>query len=143
MIDEKIIKKIAESLLCGTHCYLNKKDFNVITIPDGIDFILDESREDEFSKLMQSTFDELEENEEDYMKFETLESFESFRIIENFVFQLEDIVLKEKLLNTLKKKKPFRNFKHIIEHSDQRENWFCFEQEQVEKHVTSIIEAHN
>lgn len=136
--DARIIREIAQSLVCGENCYLNKKTQEIITIPNDFEFL-----EEEFQEVFEPFLKKIKKNKEDYIKFETLESFESFRIMENFALQLQDIVLKEKLLSALKKKKPFGNFKHIIDYSDQRANWFCFEQEQFEKYITSIIEAYN
>jgi len=51
------------------------------------------------------------------------------------------------LESVLANKKPFQNFKHIIDHSNFRQSWFDFKQKELEKRVETQLErekpAHN
>ena len=89
----------------------------------------------------------MEKHKADFIKFDSLDSFESFKIMELFVEQLSDQHLKSELENILANKKPFQNFKHNIDHSDFRQNWFEFKQKELKKRVKNELErgkpAHN
>jgi hypothetical protein len=69
------------------------------------------------------------------LRFQEVPSSESFRIMERFVYQLEDGTLKSELEYALQIRKPFQNFKHLIDNSDYREAWFAFKQNELEKLV--------
>ena len=70
-----------------------------------------------------------------------MESHDSIKIMENFVDEVNDIMLQEKLINALNRKKPFANFKYLIEDSDYRQQWFEFRQAQYELYVWDIIKT--
>ena len=76
----------------------------------------------------------------DFIKFEVLESFESFKIMERFSEQMTDEKFKFKLRDILEKKKPFQNFKNTIDQSGFRQEWFDFKQNELEKIVESQLE---
>ncbi len=91
--------------------------------------------------------EEEEEEEEEEMlnlkhrKWETCitveppESRESFRIMEQFVGQVDDKKLQDKLSNALGNRHPFANFRRLIDNSDYREKWFAFKQSRLEEYV--------
>ena len=55
--------------------------------------------------------------------------------MEQFVEQIIDENLKTKLENVLANKKPFQNFKSVIDNSNFRKNWFEFKQNELERIV--------
>ena len=63
------------------------------------------------------------------------ESFESFKIMEQFVDEIDDNNLQKRLVNVLSNRKPFANFKNVIENSAFREHWFTFKQMKLEELV--------
>jgi hypothetical protein len=116
---------------CGNDCFYNIKTNEIITIPSFFE-TLDET---EFKKIFQSDLTRIEKQKDDLIKFEVLESFQSFKIMEEFVRQLSDQQLQSELENILANKKPFQNFKFIIEQTEFRNNWFEFKQSELEKIV--------
>ena len=138
-----IIKEIAQELDCGFDCYYNSKTDEIISIPSLSQF----SDEEDFKEAFSESLEKVEKHKTDFIKFETLESFESFKIMELFVEQLSDQHFKSELENILANKKPFQNFKHKVDHSDFRQNWFEFKQKELEKRVENELEsgkpAHN
>jgi len=54
---------------------------------------------------------EIEENWQDYVEFEGMESHEAFRVMADFAESIDDSKLRERLINALNRPKPFRNFK--------------------------------
>jgi len=74
----------------------------------------------------------LHEDWENCITVEPRESSESFKIMERFVDVVNDKILKNKLVNALNNRKPFANFKNIVESSNYRKEWFAFKQHQLE-----------
>ena len=140
---ENIVREIAQELDCGFNCYFNYKTEEIITLPNFSQFPDD----NDFKEAISDSLEKVEKHKKDFIKIETLESFESFKIMELFVEQLSDTNLKSELQNILANKKPFQNFKYKIDHSDFRQNWFDFKQKELEKRVENELErgkpAHN
>jgi hypothetical protein len=137
------IKEIAQQLDCGFDCFLNIRTNEIVTIPN-FGQMMDE---DDFRDAFSSELEKVNQSKTDFIKFEVLESFESFKIMERFVAELTDKNLQLELESVLANKKPFQNFKHIIDHSDFRQSWFDFKQNELEKRVETQLErekpAHN
>ena len=132
-----IIKEIAQELDCGFDCYYNSKTEEIISVPNFSKF----PDEEDFKEAFSDNLDKVENHKADYIKIETLESYESFEIMEFFVEQLPDKNLKSDLENVLASKKPFQNFKHKIENSYFRQNWFDFKQSELEKIVETKLDS--
>lgn len=103
--------------------------------------------EDDFRDAFGTELEKVNQSKTDFIKFEALENFESFKIMEQFVAELTDKNFQLELENVLVNKKPFQNFKQLIDHSDFRQNWFDFKQNELEKRVETQLEhkrpAHN
>lgn len=136
-MEKAIIKKIAQELDSGFNCYYNPKTDEIVAIPNFSQFFDDEDFKDAFS----DSLEKVEKNKAEFIKIETLESYESFKIMEFFVEQLPDENLKSELENVLANKKPFQNFKHKVDHSDFRQNWFDFKQSELEKIVETKLNS--
>jgi peroxiredoxin len=86
----------------------------------------------------------LEKNYSDFHEIEKWSSKESFDLMADFAEQLtENSDLQQRLIHALNNRKPFRNFKHIIENSGEyRLQWFAFknkrQQEYVEKKLNDL-----
>ncbi len=132
-----IIKEIAQELDCGFDCYYNIKTDEIIAIPNFSQF----SDEEDFKEAFSDNLEKVKKHNTDFIKFEPLESFESFKIMELFVEQLTDQNLKSELKNILANKKPFQNFKHKIDHSEFRQNWFEFKKSELEKIVENQLNS--
>jgi len=78
-----------------------------------------------------------------YITIEPPESHESFEIMENFVTEITDKNLKNRILDALGNRKPFANFKNLIETSNYREQWFAFKQRKLEEFVWEILNNEN
>lgn len=136
-ISKSIIKEIAQELDCGNTCYYNTKTAEIIAIPNFSDMW----DEDDFKEAFESEFEKVEKQKKDIIKLEGLESFESFKIMEQFVDQLPDVELRGELEYVLENKKPFQKFKYIVEGSDFRKDWFEFKQSALEKRVEQQLIA--
>jgi hypothetical protein len=121
---EKEISKIAQELLAGFNCHINKDSNEIITIPDI----------DEFSDnydLFEDQIKEIKRNRKRYREIERMDSHDYFKVMERFADSVSDDSLREKLLTALQRPKPFANFKFEINNSGPyRQIWFDFQQEQ-------------
>ncbi len=134
---EKLVPQIADAIDAGLICYLNAETLETEVIPQMLmndqrefDAITDTGPEDENFK---------HESWDKYYVFEPPESDESFQIMESFADELNDLPLRDQLFNVLNRRKPFANFKAIIDNSKQRQNWFDFKKNWLEKHVRKLI----
>ena len=132
---QNLIREIAQELDCGNDCYYNLKNNEIIAIPN-FSLISDEA---EFKEAFQAELTRVKKQKADLIKFEVLENFESFKIIERFVEQLLDQKLQSELENVLANKNPFQNFKYLIDQSVFRKDWFEFKQSELERKVENQL----
>lgn len=131
----KIIKEIAQELDSGNDCYYNPKTDEIISIPNFSNF----SDEDEFRDCFKADLKKVKKNKKVLIKIEALESYESFKIMEQFIEHITDVVFKTELEIILQNKKPFQNFKNSIDNSDFRQEWFDFKELELEKIVETQL----
>jgi hypothetical protein len=134
----KVVKEIAGSIDAGMVCYLNP---DTLEIDEFYHELL--SNPDLYESNTGFSIDELNPKYtqwEKYITIEPLESNESFRIMEKFAEQVDNPRLRNQLVNALNNRKPFANFKRIIDNSEYRQDWFNFKDEQLQNYVRSMIE---
>lgn len=139
--DQNIINEIAQELDCGNECYFNQKTNELIYLPNAD--LMATAGEDYYKEMFQDDLKKIKSQKKDLIKFEVLESFESYKIMEDFKNQVEEDEFKEKLDKALNKRKPFQNFKNLIDNSEYREKWFEFKHREIEKIVIKTIERKN
>jgi len=137
IIPKFILNEIAQELDCGNTCYYNTKTAEIIAIPNFLE-MWDEA---DFKDAFEAEFEKIKEQEKDLIKLNALESFESFKIMDQFVAQLPDPPLKRELESILANKKPFQKFKYRVEGSSFRKDWFEFKQSALEKIVEQQLIA--
>jgi hypothetical protein len=136
---KELIKEIAEQLDCGFRCYIHKENGELITLPDenhhsGMDM-----------ELWADDMEKVDENFGDYFVINPPESSDSFRIMEDFVYTLpESESLRKNLIYALNQRKPFRQFKSIIDNSGPfRQQWFDFKDRKLQEWVADHIEGYS
>lgn len=134
-LKKHIIKNIAQELDCGFDCYYNTKTNEIVSIPNFAQIM----HEEDFIQAFESDIEKIEKQQTDFIKFEALQSFESFKIMEKFIEQLPHKTFQLELQNVLANKKPFQNFKHQIDLSDYRQHWFDFKQNELERRVENKL----
>ncbi|MFN7600953.1 MAG: UPF0158 family protein [Bacteroidota bacterium] len=76
--------------------------------------------------------EEIENNFDSYVEIQKMDSHESFRLMENFVDTVDNVPLRDRLKEALRRPKPFANFKFDIDHSGlYRQKWFDFKKQQM------------
>ncbi len=134
-LKQNIIREIAQELDCGNECYYNLKTNEIIAIPN----FSQVSDEEEIKEIFRKDLEKINGNKTGFIKIEIPESFQSFKIMERFVVQLNDQNFKSELQDILGNKKPFRNFKNTIDQSEFRQSWFDFKQKELEKTVENQL----
>ena len=115
------IREIADNLDSGMRCYYNTKTGEIKSVINTNNWL------DADMEPWEDEIEEIEENWDDYIEFDNLETHESFEIMEDFAESVADARLQEKLFHALNKSKPFRNFKWVIDNSGEyRQMWFDF-----------------
>lgn len=132
-IDDKKINEIAQNLDCGMNCYLNIKTGELIDLPENYEDIDDEDAIEMFGDILEKIEDP------DFKKIPILESYESFQIMKSFLDKVENKTFEAELQSALDGKKPFANFKNVIDNSEFREKWFAHKQEELETYVREQI----
>jgi hypothetical protein len=137
-LTEEQIKSIAEELDAGFNVYLNIETKEIKSI---IDFDNNYAADTE---PWEEDVKEIEENFNKYLKFEKMDSRESFQVMEEFVVTVNDEELRKKIELGLSLSKPFRNFKDIIDDENEyRKNWFAFKSTKYIEFVKEQLESYN
>jgi len=115
------IKEIADNLESGMMSYYNTMTGEIKSV------INTENWLDADMEPWEDEIEAIEENWDDYIEFDNLETHEAFEIMKDFAESVDDVRLQEKLFLALNKSKPFRNFKWVIDNSGEyREMWFDY-----------------
>ncbi|MEP6845062.1 MAG: UPF0158 family protein [Panacibacter sp.] len=138
ILTQVIIKDIAGNLECGNNCWYHIPTGKVLWAP---------TRDEAFDldkEIWRETFEEIDSKMHECIAFECLDTHESFRILESFAEnEVDDKVLRTKLITALANKKPFRHFKLIVDNSNYREAWFAFKNQWYIEYVEEELERYN
>ncbi|MEA1887374.1 MAG: UPF0158 family protein [Bacteroidota bacterium] len=130
----KQINEIAQELECGMAVYINKENLEIRTILDWDDMYGD-------TEIWEEELEKIEDEWSDYAVITKMESREAYRVMEDFVDEIDDERMQENLYKILSRKSPFANFKDEIETSDYREQWFDFRTRKYEEYVKEQLEV--
>ncbi|MEX1191558.1 MAG: UPF0158 family protein [Brumimicrobium sp.] len=113
------IIEIADLLDCGMTCFFHRPTGTIESYPDPDDLFFE-------SEPWQDTIDKIENDWDNYDRFEKMDSTQGFQVMENFAYVLTDKVFRDKIIERLSRRRPFQNFKNLINSSDYRQSWFDF-----------------
>jgi len=101
--------------------FMNMETKEIISVFNFLD------KPDESTEGWEYVLDELKKNAHKYFEFTKMSSGRSFKVMEEFVENLDNEELQEKLYEALSGEKVFRKFKDIIEAEYVYKNkWFSF-----------------
>lgn len=133
----KAVSEIADCIDAGLISFLNMDTLEIEDVPKELI-----SDPEEYELMTGESFESMElkyPSWENVMTFEPLESDESFEIMQKFANRLDDKKLQNKLAYALNNRKPFANFKFIVENSPYRQDWFDFKKRSLEIHVKELL----
>lgn len=128
-VTTKQIQEITDNVEMGLVCFLHKKTGEIESYPNNFELMYDEDN------LFQETIDKVENDFDNYIEFGPMPSREAYQVMVDFKEIVEDEKLLGKIELALEWKKPFRNFKDLIETSEYRQAWFDFKRTENEKWV--------
>ena len=133
-IKPEIIKEIAEWLDMGMICFYNNTSGELEHYPD-------EMRNSGYDEEMWAdVIDKVAENYGEYTRFEGMHSSEAFRVMENFISNIDDIPTHNKFIEAISRKKPFANFSYLLHYYPElREQWFAYKSERYIDYVKEQI----
>jgi hypothetical protein len=118
-LPQDLITEIASELECGMLCFYHIPTGTLESHPDPDDPYFD-------PEPWQDIMDKIESDRDNYIRIEKMNSHEAYEVMENFAFSLSDTDFKDRIFDRLSKRKPFQNFKHLVENSKYRQAWFDF-----------------
>jgi hypothetical protein len=134
----EVVKEIAGNINAGLVCFLRTDTLEIDDIPYEL-----YSSATLYKMNTGFTLKDFKPKCTHWKKYITIEPMvpnESFKIMEKFVDQLDNSRLRTQLVHALQNRKPFANFKYIIDNSEIRQEWFDFKDKMLQEYVSSIIE---
>ncbi|MEM9052478.1 MAG: hypothetical protein AAGC47_10535 [Bacteroidota bacterium] len=134
-LSENTVREIADWLQCGLECWVHKVRGTMIFLPNSDDPYYD-------PEMWDDAFVDVAGREQEYLVFETMDSSHSYRIMEDFTFNLASCELKYELERALQGPKPFQRFKQSVERSNLRESWYNYKFDAHMDWVKSQVNCH-
>jgi Uncharacterised protein family (UPF0158) len=130
------IKEIAEQIDCGFRAFYHRQTGDLLFIPDSL------KHPEMETEAWEEDIEKLDNNFSDYAEIEAMNSTDSFQLMHDFTELLDNSnLLKNKLRIALTRKKPFREFKFVIDNSgDYRQQWFDFKNLKLKQWVENQID---
>ncbi len=125
------INEIADQLDFGFRCFWHRYNHDLVFIPDTI---RNPGMETEF---FEEEIEKIDNDCNNYVEIQPLDSSDSFEIMADFAYQLRDnIQLTSELTSALARRKPFREFKFVIDNSGEyRQKWFDYKNQRLREWV--------
>ena len=134
------IKEIAGRLEVGFDCFLNKHNNELVFLIGDEDGFSGVEEDDAWANDRKK----INDNPDDYYEIEKMGSRDSFSVMEDFIFTVDSDKLREELIRALKHKKPFRQFKYVIDYSGEyRQKWFDFKSKKMIEWVIAELDLIN
>lgn len=138
VLTDDVLKGIAGNLDACNNCWYHIPTGEVLWAPNR------ERNFDMDDEIWADVFEEIDEKMDECIPFEWLETHESLRIMQSFAEnELADKALRAKLITTLNDRKPFRQFKVVIDNSSYRQAWFDFKEQWYIGHVKNMLDQYN
>jgi hypothetical protein len=133
-MEKKIIKDIVGDLDCGMKCFIHSVTKEIKVIPDTDEYA------DVDLEAWSDIIEEIDNHFGDYIEIEGMDSQDSFKVMEGFIDIVDNERLREKLIDALSRRKPFQNFKTVIDNSGEyRDKWFKFKENALTEWVESQL----
>lgn len=132
-LSKEQIKGIAEELDAGMKVFINKENLEIKSVLDW-DNLMDDTG------FWENELETIYNEWSDFIILEKLESREAFQIMEEFIDEVDDELMKNNLLKILDRKSPFANFKMEVETSEYRQKWFDFKLQKYIEYLKNRLE---
>jgi len=132
-----ICREIAQELDCGMRAFIHKTTGKPVFVPDTDEF------PDMEKELWAEELGELKRNRKHYDEIHKWSSSEAFELMTEFAGHLtEDRWLQARLLDSLSGRKPFREFKTVIDTAGVfRQKWFEFKSNWQQEYIVAELKS--
>ncbi len=131
---EEIIKEIAELLDIQEVVFLHKETHEILAYP-----IADGPTDEEFDYIEQEVMEVINADPDNYIRFDPLNSRDSFQMMEDFVETIKNVRLKNRLIDALSIKKPFRSFRNAVEDEEILDDWYAYKDAYLQMYVSDKL----
>ena len=132
------IKEISQNLDAGMRSFYNTETGEIKILPDFENHLYAER------EMWAEDIEEIDSKFDKYVVFELMQSHQSYKIMEEFIETVDDNKLQNRLLDSISRSKPFRNFHNEIDNSGKyRQCWFEFKDQKYIEWVKNQIEVFN
>lgn len=130
------LKEIAGEMDIGNRCFIHKETGELIFLPDF----------DSFDYIDPGIFKEeigiLKKERKNYFEIPKIRSFESYRIMSDFIGTVKDFHFSQKLERAIQRPKPFRHFNDmLLSQPEVRQKWFAFKEAALMRYVEDQVKA--
>lgn len=120
---EQFYREVGEAMsMNNIKSFINMETLHVDVRSDEDEFGFLEEEEDEEGDEEQGSLDDSGK----FLRIEPVASSASFHIMESFAASLREKGIRAKLMQALEGKRPFANFKMVVDNSPVRQAWFDF-----------------
>lgn len=132
---EKIIKEIAEWLDTHHVVFLHQETQEILTYPVAENGFTDE----EFDYIEQEVMEVVNADPGQYIRFDPLDSRESFQMMEDFIETIKNERIRARLIDAISIKKPFRNFRNAVEDEGILDDWYAYKDAYLQMYVRDRV----
>ncbi len=133
-MNDEVLYDIIDRLDMGEIVYIHRQTLEILSYPDPGRW--DES---ENIDLIEEVKARAAAEPDQFVVLDPPEPRDTFHIMEDFIFTVQDEHLRDRLLEALNSKKPFRYFRATVEDSPERENWFDFKDARMKEWVLEML----
>lgn len=133
-MDDKILFEIIDLLDDGEIVYLHQGTREILSYPDPQRW-----SESANIDLIEKVKARAAQEPDQFVIIDPPEPRDSFRIMEDFIFTVEDEHLRDRLLEALDSKKPFRYFRATVEDSPLADDWYDFKDARMKEWLLEML----
>ncbi len=133
-MNDDILFNIIDLLDDGEIVYLHRQTYEILSYPDPQRW-----SESEYVDLIDAVKARAAAEPDMFVVIDPPEPRDSFHIMEDFIFTVDDESLQKRLLEALNSKKPFRYFRSTVEDSPAREAWFDFKDARMKEWLLEML----
>lgn len=138
-LSQEMIKEIAGQLDMGMICFYHLPTGELVSYPDELK--MGGAFEEEFWR---EDMDKVDENNQEYVRFTGMESYESYKLMEDFISLISDQKVQDKFEQIIQKRKPFQQFKNLLlDYPDLRQQWFSYKDQRYKEYVQEQLDSFN
>lgn len=133
-MNDDILFDIIDLIDEGEIVYIHRQTQEILSYPDPARW-----NESEYIDLIESVKARAAAEPDQFVVLDPPDPRDSFHIMEDFVFTVEDEHLRNRLLEALESKKPFRYFRSTVEDSPLRDAWYDFKDARMKEWVLEML----